>query len=181
VRTVDSRRRRPSAESDWRTRRHGVILPDMTFTTRQLQGGDWPAFWPMLRDMGTDDQEGTARKRYESLLQDPRWAVLGAADGSRLVGYAAVQDYGPHLRVGDQHRTARLHDLYVRPNDRGRGVGRVLMEAVKGWAVERVRYVEWQAGQATSAPFYERLGYRGEPCPQPEYPTFVIDFDETRT
>ena len=133
----------------------------------------------MLKDMGTGDQEGAARQRYELLLQDPRWAVLAAVDDSRLVGYAAVQDYGPHLRLGDHHRIARLHDLYVLPNDRGRGVGRTLMEAVKGWASERVRYVEWQAGETTSAPFYERLGYRGESCPQPEYPTFVIDFNET--
>ncbi len=147
----------------------------MTFTVRQLGSADWPEFWPMLKDMGTDDEEPCAGKRYEELLLDPRWAVLGAMDGGRVVGYAAIQDYGPHLRLGDLHRIARLHDLYVAPGDRGRGVGRVLMAGVEGWAVGRVRYVEWQAGERTSAPFYERLGYRGEPCPQPEYPTFVID------
>ncbi len=147
----------------------------MSFTVRQLTAADWSAFWPMVKDMGTDDTEPVARKRYEELLPDPRWAVFGAVDGSRLVGYAAVQDYGPHLRIGDLHRIARLHDLYVAPGDRCRGVGRVLMAGVEGWAAGRVRYVEWQAGEKTSAPFYERLGYRGEPCPQPEYPTFVID------
>ena len=148
----------------------------MMLTTRQLTAADWPEFWPMLKDMGTDDHERTARERYERLLHDPRWLVLGVLDARRCAGYAAVQDYGPHLRLGDLHRIARLHDLYVRPDDRGRGAGRVLMEGVKAWATERVRYLEWQAGETTSAPFYAHLGYRGEPCPQPEYPTFVIDF-----
>lgn len=37
-------------------------------------------------------------------------------------------------------------------------------------------HLEWQAHEQRSAPFYERLGYRGMPCPQPDYPTFVIDF-----
>lgn len=150
----------------------------MTFTTRQLGSEDWQAFWPMLKDMGTDDEEPTARRRYELLLKDPRWAVLGAVDGNRLVGYAAIQDYGTHLRLGDLHRMSRLHDLYVRPNDRRRGAGTALMEAVKRWAAERVRYVEWQAGRQTSAPFYERLGYKGDAFPQPEYPTFCIEVGE---
>ena len=132
----------------------------------------------MLKDMGTDDDEPTARKRYELLLQDPRWGVIGAEEGTRLVGYAAIQDYGTHLRLGDQHRMSRLHDLYVRPDDRRRGAGRALMDAVKTWAGERVRYVEWQAGLHTSAPFYERLGYRGDAYPQPTHPTFCIDVRE---
>ncbi|WP_020579323.1 GNAT family N-acetyltransferase [Actinopolymorpha alba] len=152
----------------------------MTLTTRQLTSGDWPSFWPLLKDMGTDDEETSARGRYDELLVDPRWGILGGIDGDRLIGYAAVQDYGPHLRLGNLHRIARLHDLYVHPDERGRGVGRVLMEGVTTWAAVRVRYLEWQAGHKTSAPFYERLGYKGEPCPQPEYPTFVIDF-RTRT
>lgn len=133
----------------------------------------------MLKDMGTDDDEAQARPRYEALVQDPCWGILGAADGDRLTGYAAVQDYGPHLRLGDMHRIARLHDLYVRPDDRQRGVGTALLEAAKAWAAQHARYLEWQAGQNTSAPFYARLGYVGEPCPQPEYPTFVVDFRGT--
>ncbi|MDZ5445397.1 hypothetical protein U2F26_22145 [Micromonospora sp. 4G57] len=40
----------------------------------------------------------------------------------------------------------------------------------------RVRYLEWQAHRERAAPFYERLGHRGESCPQPEYPTFILDF-----
>ena len=50
------------------------------------------------------------------------------------------------------------------------------MTEVVTWAGERVRHLEWQAHESRSAPFYVRLGYRGEPCPQPEYPTFEVDF-----
>lgn len=132
----------------------------------------------MLRDMGTDDEEVVARQRFELLLREPAWAIFGAEDDGRLVGYAAIQDYGTHLRLGDMHRMSRLHDLYVRPGERRRGVGRALMKAVKGWAAEHVRYVQWQAGRQTSAPFYEHLGYRGDAFPQPSYPTFCIDVTE---
>jgi GNAT superfamily N-acetyltransferase len=147
----------------------------MGVSTRPLHTADWPAFWPMLHDMGTDDAEDTARARYKVLVADPRWAVIGAELGSDLVGYAAVQDYGPHLRLGNLHRIARLHDLYVRPASRRLGVGTALMISAQEWASAHVRYLEWQAGQTTSAPFYERLGYRGDPCPQPDFPTFVVD------
>ncbi|WP_236647617.1 GNAT family N-acetyltransferase [Micromonospora sicca] len=94
----------------------------------------------------------------------------------RLTGYAAAQDQGPHLRSGDAHRVARLHDRYVRPDRRRHGVGRALLAAVSDRAAGWVRYLEWQAHRERAAPFYERLGHRGEPCPQPEYPTFILDF-----
>lgn len=142
--------------------------------TRMLTEADWAQFWPMLADMGTDDAEDIAHERFDRLVHDPRWAIIGLDDGG-LQGYAAVQDYGTHLRLGDLHRIARLHDLYVRPNVRRHGHGTSLLDAAKAWTGEHARYLEWQAGQNTSAPFYERLGYRGDPCPQPEYPTFVID------
>jgi len=51
------------------------------------------------------------------------------------------------------------------------------MAAVVEWAGQRVRHLEWQAHQNRAAMFYERLGYRGDPCPQPEYPTFQVDFE----
>lgn len=146
---------------------------------RPLTAADWPGFWPMLHDMGTDDDEPTARERYLELLTDPRWGILTADVDRALVGYVAIQDYGPHLRLGSLHRIARMHDLYVRPEYRRRGIGRELMQGAATWTARHARYLEWQAGAATSAPFYERLGYHGEPCPQPEYPTFVIDFRES--
>lgn len=139
---------------------------------------DWPEFWPMLEDMGSDDTAEVAHPRYVELLADPRWGVLVASDQARLIGYVSLQDYGPHLRIGSMHRIIRMHDLYVLPDERRRGVGTTLLEAAKVWTAEHGRYLEWQAGATTSAPFYERIGYRGEPCPQPEYPTFVIDFAE---
>ena len=48
--------------------------------------------------------------------------------------------------------------------------------AIKTWAERKgVRYLEWQAS-LSAVPFYERLGYTGDPCPQPDYPFFEIEF-----
>jgi GNAT superfamily N-acetyltransferase len=100
---------------------------------RPLTATDWPEFWPMLHDMGTDDDEPTARERYLEMLTDPRWGILTADVDQQLIGYVAIQDYGPHLRLGSLHRIARMHDLYVRPEHRRRGIGRELMRGAATW------------------------------------------------
>lgn len=109
----------------------------MTIQVRALTVGDWTRLWPMLRDMGVSGgPEETHHDRYAHLLTDPRWALLGADSDAGLVGYAAAQDHGPHLRSGDEHRVVRLHDLYVHPGRRRTGVGRALMAAVTTWAAQ---------------------------------------------
>jgi GNAT superfamily N-acetyltransferase len=83
--------------------------------------------------------------------------------------------HGAHLRAG--FSTARLHDLFILPEYRRRGIGAALFNAIKEWAQqhEGTRYLEWQASQS-ALDFYQQLGYIGDPCPQPEYPFFEIDF-----
>ncbi|GAB3828259.1 GNAT family N-acetyltransferase [Kribbella italica] len=142
---------------------------------RRLTPSDWTDLWPLLQGFGTKLPEDEARDVYGELLVDPRWAIFGALFEDRLIGYAAAQNYGPHLRAGRRHQ-GRLHDLYVEPGARRTGVGRELVAAVVEWAAGEVRWLEWQAHHERAAPFYERLGYRGAACPQPEYPTFEIDF-----
>ncbi|MEU4190268.1 GNAT family N-acetyltransferase [Kribbella sp. NPDC026611] len=142
---------------------------------RELGLADWGGVWPLVRGFGTEFSEEVSRGYFEELVGDPRWVALGFEVGGELVGYAVVQDYGTHLRGGRRFH-GRLHDLYVVPDRRRGGVGRGLMAAVVEWAAPRVRYLEWQAHAERAAPFYEALGYRGEPCPQSDYPTFGVEF-----
>lgn len=140
---------------------------------------DWATLWPLLVAMGTPAgaDEGSAHDRFGAIADDPSWCVAGAAKGgSELLGYAAAQDFGEPLRSGADGRVARLHDLFVDPSARRTGLGAALMQFVVGWASERVRYLQWQAHEHDAAPFYERLGYVGAACPQPEYPEFEIVF-----
>ena len=143
---------------------------------RPLLATDWPVLWPMLHEMGSDDDETTTCARFDSLLATDDWGLFAVESDGELVGYAAAQDFGPHLRGGDHHRVARLHDMFVLTDHRRLGAGRALMDAVVEWASNRVKYLEWQAHEERAAPFYRRLGYVGEPCPQPDYPTFEVSF-----
>jgi GNAT superfamily N-acetyltransferase len=123
-----------------------------------------------------DESDEKGRRRFDAVLSDPAWMLLVADFAGGLLGYAAMQDRGLHL-CGDEHRTWRLHDMFVRPKRRRQGVGRALM-----WAVTKAArdggavHLKWQAHGSHSAPFYERLGFKGEASPQPEYPTFEVTF-----
>jgi GNAT superfamily N-acetyltransferase len=148
----------------------------MVMSVRRARSEDWSQLWPLLVAMGAPEGEVPARDRFLRLVGDASWLIVVAADQSGLAGYAAAQDYGEHLRCGKEGRIARLHDVYVAESHRRGGVGRQLMDDVVQWASTRVGYLQWQAHESRSAPFYERLGFRGVPCPQPDYPEFEVAF-----
>lgn len=144
---------------------------------RTARNEDWDDLWPLLIGMGqTDSEEGT-RNRFANIVRRNDHYVPMAFAANRGIGYAWVQDYGPHLRAG--HRTARLHDLYVHPAWRHQSVGRRLFKSITTLARRRgVRWLQWQASQESVA-FYEHLGYRGDTVSDlAEHPLFEIDFGE---
>jgi len=138
---------------------------------------DAPRMFPLLEAMGKVDGRRPMAARLERLLASEDHFIAIAALGDDLVGYAWAHDRGPHLRTG--WRTVRLNDLYVDVAHRRRGAGRRLFVAAREWARRRgARWIEWQAsGDALG--FYEQLGLKGEPCPDPGHPFFEIDLEHT--
>lgn len=108
-----------------------------------------------------DEKVDRYRDRLDSLVvNDAHHIVVAEADG-QLLGYAAAQDYGPAPQRS--WSIARMHDLWVSPDARGRGAGTALFRAVQTWAEQQtsIRVLEWQSLEV-AAEFYKKLGLTGE-------------------
>jgi GNAT superfamily N-acetyltransferase len=87
--------------------------------------------------------------------------VLIARAGGRVVGVAVL---AYRLNIAAAELFASIEDLYVRPDERRRGVGRALLEAVEWRCASRhVSYVEVQVEDEKAAAFYAALGYEPQP------------------
>ncbi len=148
---------------------HGVRVEIVVRPARET---DWVGCWPLLQAMGQVDAEEAVRQRFARVIGNPAEFLPVAEQKGVLAGYAWAHQGPVHLRAG--RSTVRMNDLFVTPEGRRHGVGRSLFNAVITWATEqRADWLEWQASTA-ALPFYERLGYRGDPCPDPEHPFFEI-------
>lgn len=133
----------------------------MTLTVRAIAAEDVRTLHDLFSQFNTaastDEKVNRYRDRLERLVD--AWEhhiVVGEFDG-HVVGYAAAQDYGPP--PGEEGSVARMHDLWVSPDARGRGVGRALFADIREWAQNerRIRVLQWQSGQVATD-FYRRLG-----------------------
>ena len=142
-------------------------------TIRKGVKADFQEVFPLFEGFGHLQPVGI-RERFEFVINHADHCIFVAELDQKLVGYAWVQRYGPRLRSGEE--SARLHDLFTLPTHRQQGIGKALLEATKNWCkVGGVHYLEWQSSKQAIA-FYEKLGLKGDPYPQPEYPFFEIDF-----
>ncbi len=92
---------------------------------------------------------------YAALLSSDDACLLVAADTDGVLGYL----------LGFSHRTfyangpvAWVEEILVRPQARGRGIGRALMQALERWATQRNCVLSALATRG-AAPFYLALGY----------------------
>ena len=95
------------------------------------------------------------RASYPALLAADGACLLLAVDGSECAGYLLGFR---HLTFYANGPVAWVEEVVVRSCDRGRGIGKALMEAFEGWAAdERCALVALATRRA--APFYRALGY----------------------
>lgn len=114
-------------------------------------------------------------RRFQGLVERSDYCLPMAVVDGRAVGFALAQDYGPNLRL--RFTIGRVHDLFVAPELRRRGFGRLLMEHVFGWARGRPEkmILHWQASPRAVA-FYEALGFEADRVgDRPDYPGFSLD------
>lgn len=87
-----------------------------------------------------EQDESFLKETIESETSD----ILVARENHQVLGFALVQQQNtPPFHCFVPHRYAHLLDLVVAPEQRGKGIGKQLIHAVKSWAKERkLEYIE---------------------------------------
>jgi len=94
-------------------------------------------------------------ENYPALLAEDGARLLLAVDGHESIGYLLGFR---HLTFYANGPVGWVEEVVVRDQDRGRGIGRVLMDAFEQWAAaEGCTLVALATRRA--APFYRALGY----------------------
>jgi ribosomal protein S18 acetylase RimI-like enzyme len=156
---------------------HHAAHATASVTISPLAPGDLPLLEPLWRSLvdhirardsvvpivAHDESWPRRRRAYEELLADGESFALGALRGAALVGYAMVHVAEPDPVWSTGRRYVELASLSVAPDERARGVGTALLDAVErelsargiGDYVIGVDSVNDGARR-----FYERRGFR---------------------
>jgi GNAT superfamily N-acetyltransferase len=138
---------------------------------RRAQPGDLPVLaalrWEFRTDGATPVEERAAfevrfRKEVAAALADGTWLAWVAEVDGLVVGHV----YGARIAklpnpVDEAETHLYVSNLYVRPEHRGRGLARDLLDAVLSDADEVDATILW--ARPGTAALYERYGFRFSP------------------
>jgi GNAT superfamily N-acetyltransferase len=146
---------------------------------RRAREADVPALLELIRELAVYEKEPDAVKTTEQQLHQalfgPEPAVfahVAEVDG-RVEGLAL---WFRNFSTWEGVHGIYLEDLYVRPGNRGRGLGTALLRTLARHAVEQgYARVEWAVlnWNAPAIGFYDSLGAR----PQDEWTTYRLTGD----
>lgn len=128
-------------------------------TTRAATDADAPVIAELLGGLGYSVERGFVRARLAMLSTRPDDSVLVAEHMGGVVGVVSVHVF-PLFHA--DYWIARIPALVVRPDQRGRGIARLLLHAAEdfAWGRNCIRVEVDSGGSHYTAPaFYERTGY----------------------
>lgn len=126
---------------------------------RSAQLGDAPRMAELSGILGYPASAQTMEQRLTRVLKLETHSVFVAERNGAVVGWA----HGAEQELLELGCRCEILGLVVAENERGRGVGRRLVEAVEKWArdcggLENI-FVRSNVVRPESHPFYERIGY----------------------
>ena len=98
------------------------------------------------------------RRQWFEARREQSYPILVASDGSGILGFASYGDF----RSWPGYRFSVEHSVHVRADQRGRGVGTLLMGALIQRAIDQGKHVMVGGVDADNEPslrFHERLGF----------------------
>jgi GNAT superfamily N-acetyltransferase len=136
----------------------------MTFSIREAKASDAGAIFALVKELALYEKEPDAViAREEDFLRDgfgaaPKFHVLIAEHDGAVCGFAL---YFFGYSTWEGRPVLSLEDLFVRPEQRGNGVGRALMQRLARIALaSNCTRFEWRVldWNAPAKAFYEKLG-----------------------
>ena len=139
----------------------------MPITIRPAAPDDIPEILALIRELAEYEREpGSAVATAEDLMRDgftepKRFHCLMAEAGGNIAGFAL---YFYNYSTWRGHAGIYLEDLFVRPAQRGKGIGKALLSSVAAVAVkEGCPRLEWAVldWNKPAIDFYESVGAVG--------------------
>ena len=136
----------------------------MNFRVEKSVEKDVPQIIEMLREFAEFENLSEFCKITEEILRDSMFGArscvegLTAFDGDAPIGYALFYENFASFRG---QRGIYLEDIYIRPNNRGRGVGEIMLKhlaqigKIRGCQRIDFQVLEWNE---PAVKFYEKLG-----------------------
>jgi len=124
---------------------------------RKASAGDAPAIAQLSGQLGYPVEADVMRERLERFVQLEEQVVF-VAETTEVVGWI----HGAENELLEVGRHAEIWGLVVADGQRGKGVGRQLIDAVEQWTRSRGLdeiSVKSNVIRPESHPFYERLGF----------------------
>ena len=125
---------------------------------RRATLGDAPRVAELSGTLGYPANAEEMARRLESILAHEAHAVFVAEATGEVVGWT----HGSERQMLESDPRCEILGLVVGGGQRGKGVGRQLVQAVEDWARTRGLaqiFVRSNVVRPESHPFYERIGY----------------------
>ena len=120
------------------------------------------AYADEMRDTLAGSRPASGEQAAALLAADPRTEILAATEGHDILAFAIFFDLP---EVVFARRCGALDDLFVRPDSRGRGIARAMIDALcalgreRGWS--HLRWIVPEADRGAIA-LYERIADRAD-------------------